>query len=1030
MSIRDALFRPAEELLGRLTLPGKILLLGVAFLSVVALTLTLFWSQKLAVVATIEHERGGVAAIRPIANVMHALQVHRGLRARMLSGDTSASGAVDSARVQADEVIASAEQALREPLSILGLEEHWRDIHARWQGLRHSVGATTEVDFDVHVQLIADLMSLVSRVADASGLTLDSRIDTYYMMDAVVLRFPAVAEAAAQARGIAGSIAARGIINLQERVELASRHANYTDDLAALAAGLAKAGEAPADTQASLSAGDAFGRMVLDEFVSASAVTTHPAAAFAAGTNAVDSAFSQWRRTLDRLDRTLRERAADQRAELWVVGPVTALLLALAAYLVLALKRSVSRAATEIAGAAQRIAKGDLSTEVRCAASDEFGSIAGSINEMRLELARQLSKERSFAVENLRIRNALDKASVSLMLADADGCIIYMNDSVARLLRSAEAVLRESVPGFSVDSLIGSNIDDFHRNPGHQRAILRELRSTHRAQIEVGGFTFLLNASPVIDDDGNRHGTVLEWTDRTSEVQVEGELSALVTAALAGDFDQRLQLQGKDGFFRHLAEGMNRLLELTAGAIDDVGAVLNAMARGDLTRKIEKPYEGALGRLRDDTNITVDRLRQVVGQIQDASAAINSAAQEIAAGNTDLSVRTEVQASSLEETSTSMEQISATVRQNADNAREANELARKSNVVAERGGEMMGRVVTKMKAIQAATRKIDDIIGVIDSIAFQTNILALNAAVEAARAGEQGRGFAVVATEVRGLAQRSAHAAKEVKALIGDSSDQVEGGAALVAEAGETMQDIVENFRQVAVLVGEIASASKEQSAGVDQVSDAVSQMDEVTQHNAALVEQAAAAAGSLQEQASALVETVATLSLTSSGRASGPTGVPDLQREIARHMQFKGRLRNLLAGTGETLDAARIEHDGSCELGAWLRGADEGLRRQPQYAKLVQSHEDFHRCAAQVIRLHDAGNADEARLLLCGEFTKLANETVQGIDALGGTPAVQLARTVTGPAATSVVRPFASPLPKVRRGNAAAALHDEWEQF
>ncbi|MCX7179262.1 MAG: methyl-accepting chemotaxis protein, partial [Proteobacteria bacterium] len=311
------------------------------------------------------------------------------------------------------------------------------------------------------------------------------------------------------------------------------------------------------------------------------------------------------------------------------------------------------------------------------------------------------------------------------------------------------------------------------------------------------------------------------------------------------------------GFFKQLAEGLNKLSEVTSTGLQDVARVLKTVAQGDLTQKIEGEYEGIFGQLKDDTNTTGERLREVIGRIKEATEAINTASQEIAAGNVDLSSRTEEQASSLEETSSSMEELNATVKNNAENARQANVLAKSSNEIATRGGAMVKGVVSTMTEIQGSSKKIADIIGVIDSIAFQTNILALNAAVEAARAGEQGRGFAVVATEVRNLAHRSATAAKEIKILIAESVDKVESGAKLVEQAGSTMDEVVSSFQGVANLVTEISNASREQSSGIEQVTQAVSQMDEVTQQNAALVEEAAAAAESLEEQARGLMQAV-----------------------------------------------------------------------------------------------------------------------------------------------------------------------------
>jgi methyl-accepting chemotaxis protein len=306
------------------------------------------------------------------------------------------------------------------------------------------------------------------------------------------------------------------------------------------------------------------------------------------------------------------------------------------------------------------------------------------------------------------------------------------------------------------------------------------------------------------------------------------------------------------------------------------------MADGDLTRSITTDYQGTFGQLKDDANTTVARLQEIVGQIKEATDLINTAAKEIASGNQDLSSRTEEQASSLEETASSMEQLTSTVKQNADNARQANELAGNAQQVAIKGGEVVGQVVDTMSAIHQSSSKIADIIGVIDGIAFQTNILALNAAVEAARAGEQGRGFAVVATEVRNLAQRSAAAAKEIKGLISDSVEKVETGNKLVDQAGRTMEEIVTSIKRVARIMGDISDASREQSSGIEQVSLAVSQMDEVTQQNAALVEEAAAAAESLEEQAHNLAQAVSVFSLARSSH--GQTRAEQIERrQVAR---------------------------------------------------------------------------------------------------------------------------------------------------
>ncbi|TQU69772.1 methyl-accepting chemotaxis protein, partial [Xanthomonas perforans] len=332
---------------------------------------------------------------------------------------------------------------------------------------------------------------------------------------------------------------------------------------------------------------------------------------------------------------------------------------------------------------------------------------------------------------------------------------------------------------------------------------------------------------------------------------------------------ERIDVRGKQGFLLLLAQQLNTLLDNNADGLSRVSALLSSLSQGDLTARMDGALQGVFATIRDDANATADQLAGIVRRIKDSSLTINSAATEIATGNGDLSRRTEQQAAALEETAASMEELTATVKQNADNADQANRLVLDAAGVAAKGGDVVNRVVTTMADIDASSKKIAEIISVIDGIAFQTNILALNAAVEAARAGEQGRGFAVVASEVRTLAQRSAGAAKEIKHLIEDSVTRIGNGAALASEAGSTMQQVVTSVQRVTDIMGEITSASREQAAGITQVNQTVTQMDETTQQNAALVEEATAAARSMEDQAAQLVDAVAVFRLEPQDRLS-----------------------------------------------------------------------------------------------------------------------------------------------------------------
>jgi len=488
------------------------------------------------------------------------------------------------------------------------------------------------------------------------------------------------------------------------------------------------------------------------------------------------------------------------------------------------------------------------------------------------DISQKLVSEEEVA----RIMASLNCTSTNVMIADADRNICYMNDSVTNMLQDSEADLRAVLPHFNVATTLGSNIDIFHANPAHQQNLLEKLQSSYTSQIKVGRRHYRLIANPIMSEDGRRLGSVVEWLDRTLEVEAEEEIAMLVSAAVDGNFSERASTENKSDFMLSMAEGLNKLLDTADVGLSDVSRVLLALSEGDLTEKIDANYKGTFDQLKNYSNQTTDNLARIIGEIRTAADTINTGSVEIAQGNADLSNRTEQQAASLEETASSMEELTGTVRLNADNAKQANALASKASEVAVDGGDLIQQVVQTMASINESSQKISDIIGVIDGIAFQTNILALNAAVEAARAGEQGRGFAVVASEVRTLAQRSANAAKDIKALISDSVSKITDGNALVGRSGDTMKEIVTSIKSVNDIMSEIAAASAEQSAGIDEIGKAVTQMDSMTQQNAALVEQAAASAESMQTQADQLTSRVATFKLTDS------MGEDDVQ-EIAK---------------------------------------------------------------------------------------------------------------------------------------------------
>ncbi|HMV12292.1 MAG TPA: methyl-accepting chemotaxis protein [Nitrosomonas sp.] len=703
-------------------------------------------------------------------------------------------------------------------------------------------------------------------------------------------------------------------------------------------------------------------------------------------------------------------------------------------YMGINLIRAVIKPISDISQVIKRVAEGDFSTQLEVRNFEEIGLLTEEIKMMQNRSGFEFNEAKRVASESLRIKNALDQSNSSIMIADSNGQIIYLNQAAEALFKTNEVGFAKELPEFKAGNLLGASFNLFN-----QKMNLMSITQSQKVDTVLGGRIFSLVFVPVINEQQQRLGTAIEWIDRTQEIAVEKEVSGVVSAAVDGDFKKRLTLEGKSGFFKHLSEAINKLMETTSTGLADVtrvldglahgdlsqkiegdykgtmgqlkdsanqtvtqlneivsqikmmvagaaagdfsqrgdvtqyqnefkemikglnqlmqicesglkdmvrvlnalakgdvsqkiegdykgtfdqlksssnqtiaqlneivsqikimvaGAaagdfsqrgdvthyqnefkemieglnqlmqicelglkdmvrILNALAKGDLTQKMTNEYEGIFGQLRDDSEQTVTQLTVIVNKIRESVESINTASRDIADGNNDLSQRTEEQAANLQETASSIEELTSTVKQNAENAKHANELAASASGVAIKGGEVVGRVVHTMSSINDSSKKIADIISVIDGIAFQTNILALNAAVEAARAGEQGRGFAVVATEVRALAQRSAAAAKEIKELISDSVNKVEDGTQLVDQAGKTMDEIVTSVKHVTEIMAQIASASQEQSEGIEQVNDSITKMDEITQQNASLVEEAAAASESMREQAEQLAQAV-----------------------------------------------------------------------------------------------------------------------------------------------------------------------------
>jgi methyl-accepting chemotaxis protein len=482
-------------------------------------------------------------------------------------------------------------------------------------------------------------------------------------------------------------------------------------------------------------------------------------------------------------------------------------------------------------------------------------ALEGAIAVARQRTAQEEDNVEAIVASTQRSAMILGLLTVALLIGSA----VFGAFNIARPLRALVVPLQRMAKGEAVEL------------PGTERQ--DEIGETARA---VNDIKIMLaekarrEAEAKIEQDKRAEAERQAVMQKMSD-EFEAAIGGIMHAAVAGDFSQRVDVRGKTGLVLNVGTVINSMCDNVGKALADFDGMLDALAGGNLLQRISASYQGNFAQLKDNANKTADRIGATIAEIKASAREVTNASAEIATSTTDLSQRTEEQAASLEETSASMEQISATVRKNAENAQAANQSAADTRVVAERGGQVVAQAVEAMAKIEESSAKISDIISVIDEIARQTNLLALNAAVEVARAGEAGRGFAVVASEVRSLAQRSSQAAKDIKELITNSNGLVKDGVDLVNRAGGSLNEIVASINKVAEIVADIANASAEQATGIEQVGKALTQMDEATQQNSALVEENAATAKTLENQALAMDQRVAFFRIDE-GQAGGQT--------------------------------------------------------------------------------------------------------------------------------------------------------------
>jgi methyl-accepting chemotaxis protein len=824
-----------SHLLSRVMLWKKLAILAAGLLVPALGFGYLYVSDAQQSLVTARNESHGADYLLALSSVLAPLSRHRGLVSAYLSGDPSFRERALAAAAEVDEAVATMDAVdARTPRSIAAAGR-WAKIRTDWRSLKDRALTLKSAgeSYALHSEVIQQINALSDAVRDASELSLDPVLTTYYLQNVAFDIAPNTLDSLAALRGKATSAAAKHEVTPELRADILALRdvipwhlARMQTDLERLWANdPALRAASSADKQQLDAAVRSFTDVVYSRMLKSDGPMTITATeAFDQGDRTATALLALVSTLKASLMKQLEQRQAAHALSRNVTVAILMAALGLACALAWVITRSITRPLARAITTFSSIAGGKYDNVIELEGTDEAGQVLQSLDAMQMKLRAQIETERAQAAVNSRLKSALDGAGACVAVADQDFNIIYLNHAAERLFKDVEEDFRKVVPAFDASRLVGMSMDVFHKEPERQRKLLDSIASAHTVDIRVGARRMRLVVTPVVTEDAGRIGTAVEWKDRTQECTAEEEVATIVKNALEGNLAMRVRLEDKSGFFEVLARGLNELLDNMAG---------------------------------------------LVSQIQTAAREVHRGAEEISQGNANLSQRTEEQSSSLEETASSMEEMTSTVQRNAENAGVANQLASTARDQAQHGGTVTAEAVRAMTTINEASKKIADIIGVIDEIAFQTNLLALNAAVEAARAGEQGRGFAVVASEVRSLAGRSALAAKEIKALIEDSVRKVEEGSRLVNQSGGTLEEIVASVKKVSDIVAEIAAASREQSSGIEQVNKAVMQMDQMTQQNAALVEQASAASQSMADQARSLNQMMTRYSISETGSAA-----------------------------------------------------------------------------------------------------------------------------------------------------------------
>lgn len=853
-----------SQLLGNMKLASK---LGIAFIAlmiplIIKLVILVQEDQDRANFARKEVE--GINIIRPTIELTSSIAKHRGKSAKLLakSNGSQRFNGSELAEFQSDvDDSFSTVKNVLEQLNDSNLAERMSKISERWDNIRNQAYSfTADQSFEQHTDLINSTILFMENVSANYNLKLEPALDINYLSATIASYIPRTINTLGKIRGLGSKVLSSDIRDEADNARLYA----YTINIESLASQMKVAHQTITRVNPELKSNvdnsykqtflailkgvEEINQRVLTRQNDTTSTNYTADAFFNHLTDQINQVESLGMTIMPLLERRLNARASEQVEHMYSQLAIILSIIILASVIVILVIRDLVYRVNGARSLFNAISQGELDNKIDISATDEIGDLYKSLSEMQATLQQKIK-------EIGRLASVVENTSVNVVMTDMDNMITYINPAAMDLFKRRKKQLGSLIKNFTPESLVGRNINIFDDANRSFDMLSDHNQLPYFKEKTMNKLTFQISAFSLVDSNGDSIGSAFQWEDITEEKDAEKQIESLIEAAVKGKLDSRINIDDYEGFMKNVGQGVNKLIETVVTPIRETTRIMQAIAQGDLTEDIQGKFQGEFNVLAKAINQSVENLRDMVSEIIESSGHVSSSAKEIALGNTDLSQRTEEQASSLEETASSMEQFTSSLQENANNSRQASKLAEDAKGLAIQGGDVVNSAVKAMRDIEDASKRISDIISVIDEIAFQTNLLALNASVEAARAGEQGRGFAVVASEVRSLAQRSAGAAKEIKTLIHDSVSKVADGAELVGKSGTTLDDIVQSVSNVNAIITTINNATQEQAAGIEQVNEAVGQMDDMTQQNAALVEEAAAAAESLEEQSSSLLQ-------------------------------------------------------------------------------------------------------------------------------------------------------------------------------